>query len=467
RPEEDNMLKVTNDGRKLALDQRIANPLLPDDLGSKVNICIENVFDIWKDTAEEKSTQLIFCDLSTPGGTGFNVYNDIKKKLIDKGVPSEEIAFIHDCKTDKQKQELFTKVNNGEVRVLLGSTGKMGTGTNCQQRLKALHHIDCPYRPSDLQQRNGRIIRQGNSNKEVDIYSYVTKGTFDSYLYQLVENKQKFISQIMTSKSPVRSAEDVDESVLNYSQIKALAAGDPKIKEKMDLDIDLARLRTLFADYQSTKRHLQNDILNKYPADIKQLEQHIKGLEKDIALGELTKDKEFDGMTIYGTTYTDKKGAGAVLISACQMFPADEKSREIGEYRGFKAFLSFDTLKQNFNLTLKNGTSTIVPLGQDPNGNIIRLNNAIANLPKDLEAGKAALEETKKNLKNAKEELTKPFARIDELHEKEKRLAELNKELTMDNIADTVKEEQAEPEKETKTAEAKIKPVRAKYAAVL
>ncbi|MCD8214323.1 MAG: helicase, partial [Clostridiales bacterium] len=464
RPEEDNMLKVTNEGRKLALDQRIANPLLPDDPGSKVNACIDNVFDIWKNTAEERSTQLIFCDLSTPGGTGFNVYNDIKSKLIDKGVPSEEIAFIHDCKTDKQKQELFTKVNNGEVRVLLGSTSKMGTGTNCQQRLKALHHIDCPYRPSDLEQRNGRIIRQGNTNKEVDIYSYVTKGTFDSYIYQLLENKQKFISQIMTSKSPVRSAEDVDKTVLSYSQIKALAAGDPKIKEKMDLDIDLARLRTLFADYQSTKRHLQNDILNKYPADIKQLEQHIVGLEKDIVLGELTKDKEFDGITIYDKKYTDKKEAGTALISACQMFPTDAKSREIGEYRGFKAILSFDSFTKGFNLTLKNATSITVPLGQDPYGNFTRLNNAISNFPKELETHKAALENTMKNLKNAKEELSKPFARIDELHEKERRLAELNKELTMSNIADN---DNTKAEQESKTEEAKSKPVKDEYVAAL
>ncbi|MCD8158558.1 MAG: hypothetical protein LUD77_06615 [Clostridiales bacterium] len=288
-PTEDNMLAVTNDGRKLALDQRLMNPLLPDEPNSKINMCVENVFKIWQNEAENKSTQIIFSDLSTPNTTGFNVYDDIKKKLIDKGIPKEQIAFIHDCKTDVQKQNLFTKVNNGEVRVLLGSTSKLGTGVNCQKRLKAVHHCDCPWKPAELEQRNGRIIRQGNLNKDVDIYNYIAKSTFVSYLYQIVENKQRFISQIMTSKSPARSAEDVDESVLNYAQIKAIAAGDPRIQEKMNLDIEVAKLHTLFGEWQKEKRDMQNFIMTAYLAKQKEYTEMINAVDADIAVAEKNK----------------------------------------------------------------------------------------------------------------------------------------------------------------------------------
>jgi hypothetical protein len=425
----DNMLKVTNDGRQLALDQRLANSLLPDDENSKVNACVKNVFEIWENTAEEKSTQMIFCDLSTPHYDGnFNVYDDIKNKLIDKGVPDNEIAFIHDCKTDEQKQALFTKVRNGEVRVLLGSTGKMGTGTNAQKKLKALHHLDTPWRPADLTQRNGRIIRQGNENPQVDIFTYVTKGTFDSYLFQLVENKQRFISQVMTSKSPARSAEDVDESVLNYAQIKALAAGNPKIKEKMDLDIEVNRLRTVFADYQDNKRRMQANISKDFPEKIKMLTGLIKGLKEDKATADITKSEEFSGMLIKGMNYDKKKEAGMALINTFRKVKAGEKNIPVGEYRGFKLSATYNTFNNQYELTIKKNVSHYIELSNDAFGNITRIENALNGIDKKIDLNTTMLEEAKHRLEVAKIEVEKPFPQLEELREKEKRLNKLNNE---------------------------------------
>ncbi|MCD8216131.1 MAG: hypothetical protein LUC97_10910 [Clostridiales bacterium] len=431
-PTEDNMLAVTNDGRKLALDQRLMNPLLPDEPNSKINMCVENVFKIWQDEAENKSTQIIFSDLSTPNTTGFNVYDDIKKKLIDKGIPKEQIAFIHDCKTDVQKQNLFTKVNNGEVRVLLGSTSKLGTGVNCQRRLKAVHHCDCPWKPAELEQRNGRIIRQGNLNKDVDIYNYITKSTFDSYLYQIVENKQRFISQIMTSKSPARSAEDVDESVLNYAQIKAIAAGDPRIQEKMNLDIEVAKLHTLFGEWQKEKRDMQNFIMTTYPAKQKEYTEIIKAIEADIAVAEKTKNKDFIGMTVSGKIYSDKKEAGQALLTLMSIV-SDSEERPVGEYRGFKASVKFDSFSHEYNMILRNNSTFTFPLGNDIYGNITRIDNAINSLDNKRSSYIEKLEALEKNAANTKAEIYKPFSRLDELHEKEQRLEKLNVELTMKN----------------------------------
>ena len=375
----DNMLNVTNDGRKLALDQRLLNELLPDNSHSKVNLCVDKVFEIWQNTAAQKGTQMIFCDLSTPDKSKFNVYDDIKSKLIKKGIPEDEIAFIHSYNTDEQKQQLFSKVRKGNIRVLLGSTEKMGTGTNVQNKLIAAHHLDCPWRPSDLEQRNGRIIRQGNTNPQVDIYNYVTKGTFDAYLYQLVENKQKFISQIMTSKSPARSAEDVDESVLSYAQIKALASGDPKIKEKMDLEIEVSRLRTVYAGYQEERRVMQTNITQEYPQRIQQLQERINGCKKDIEAASRTSQTDnFSPMTIYGQgTFTDKKEAGEALLAV-------RKPGLIGDYRGFKIFLGFNNLTKELNLILSLNTSHTIELGKDALGNITRIDNAINGIGKDL-----------------------------------------------------------------------------------
>ncbi len=431
RPEEDNMLKVTNDGRLLALDQRIINPLLPDEPGSKVNACVENVFKIWQDTAEKKSTQLIFSDISTPNGKGdFCVYDDVKNKLIQKGVPKEQIAFIHDFKTDGQKQALFSKMNKGEIRVLLGSTSMLGTGVNCQERLIAAHHLDCPWKPADLEQRNGRIIRQGNTNDKVDIFNYVTKGTFDSYLFQLVENKQRFISQVMTSKSPARSAEDIDDSVLNYAQIKALAAGDTRIKEKMDLDIDVNKLRTLFASWQAEKRDMQSFLLTSYPEKLKEYMSAIKGFEADIALAEKTAGKEFSGMTVNGRFYDDKKEAGQALLNFCTAIPGEEE-KTVGEYRGFKAYAKFDSFSKEFKMTLRNKSTISFLLGSDIFGNITRMDNALAALPAKKEEYENKLDALEKNAANTKTQIDKPFSRLEELHEKEQRLEKLNMELTL------------------------------------
>jgi hypothetical protein len=433
-PKQDNMLKITNDGRKLALDQRLINEDLPDDINSKVNICVGNVFEIWKNTTDKRGTQMIFCDLSTPHYDGtFSVYDNIKNSLIAKGVPAEEIAFIHDCKTDEQKQALFSKVRNGDVRVLIGSTSKMGTGTNCQDRLLALHHIDCPWRPSDLEQRNGRIIRQGNKNAEVDIYNYVTKGTFDAYLYQTVENKQRFISQIMTSKSPVRSAEDVDEAVLNYAQIKAIATGNPLIKEKMDLEVEVSALNNVFADYQENRRRLKNNIATKYPAQIQECKSLLNLLDKDNTLAQSTKSDEFVGMTINGKTYTTKKEAGTAFKEACLSSPPSMSNTLIGEYRGFQMYVNFQKATSMFLVTLQGNASRTIDVGSDIYGNITRLNNALdVGINKTIERISTELENTEKSLTQAKNEVGRPFPQAEELRTKTERLNEINKLLAVD-----------------------------------
>ncbi len=429
-PSEDNMLKITNDGRRLALDQRIINPLLEDNPESKVNICARNVFKIWIETTPDRSAQLIFCDLSTPKGEGFSVYDDIRKKLINQGIPSEEIAFIHDYNTDEQKQALFEKVNNGEVSVLLGSTGKMGTGVNVQTKLKALHHLDCPWRPSDLEQRNGRIIRQGNTNAEVDIYSYVTKNTFDSYMYQLVENKQRFISQIMTSKTPARAAEDVDETVLSYAEIKAIAAGDPKIKEKTELDIEVSRLDRLYGTYKENHRKLQREISEKYPLEIKMKKAAAEGYKKDMEYVNENISSVFMGITFYNSdkTYTDKKEAGTILLQ--ESLNNAHNNKPIGEYRGFEIIPSFGGKLGEIKLTLKREMSYTIGLGDDPIGNITRLDNTIKHINKQYDSTIASIKETETTLKTLKEEIIKPFSHLDELKSKKARLEALNKELT-------------------------------------
>ncbi len=437
---EDNMLNITTDGKKLALDQRLANPLLPDEPNSKVNICINNVFDIWKNTTAEKSAQMIFCDLSTPRNDGsFSVYNDIKNKLINKGIPENQIAFIHDCGTDEKKLKLFTKVRNGEVRVLLGSTNKMGTGANCQQKLKAVHHLDCPYRPADLQQRNGRIIRQGNENKEIDIYNYVTKGTFDAFLYQIVENKQKFISQIMTNKSPLRVAQDIDKVTLNYAQIKALASDNPKIKEKIDLDIEVNKLRLVFAEYQENKRNLQRDVLKTYPEKIKELKSKLKCCKSDI---ECLKNNSSDFiMTINNKIFSDKKEAETALIEICSKIKANDKDTKIGNYMGFDMYVEFDVFNKKFNMTLKNNSSYKLELGNDIFGNITRINNVLNSISDKANNISVKISETEDLLSSSENELNIPFPQLKELEEKETRLAELNKELSSTETEDRTKQE--------------------------
>ncbi|MBR1442115.1 MAG: DEAD/DEAH box helicase family protein, partial [Firmicutes bacterium] len=435
---EDNMLNITNDGRKLALDQRLLDPTLPDFPDSKVNVCVNNVFSIWESTSQDKLTQMIFCDLSTPHNDGkFNVYDDIKQKLIKKGVPESEIAFIHDCKTDEQKQTLFNKVQNGDVRVLLGSTQKMGTGTNCQKLLKAVHHIDCPYRPADLEQRNGRIIRQGNQNAEVDIFNYVTKSTFDSYLYQLVENKQKFVSQIMTSKSPVRSAEDIDENGLNYAQLKALASGNPKIERKMNLEVEVAKLRTLFSAHQNNNRNLQYLINRKLPEDINRFTKLIENIKTDIAQASATKSDEFIGMTVGGKFYADKKDAGEALLDAInKLSPASAiDGISIGEYRGFEISASFSTFTNMYSYKVKNADSYEISFGTDTYGNIKRLDNMIDNYIADnLPKYESNLEKAKTQLETAKANVDKPFEKMEEYESKEKELRELNKEFASESF---------------------------------
>ena len=433
---QDNMLLITNDGRKLALDQRLTNEMLPDEPDSKVSVCADNVFKIWEKTAEQKSTQLIFCDLSTPHNDGkFNVYDDIKKKLIAKGVPENEIAFIHNADTEAKKKELFSKVREGQIRVLIGSTAKMGAGTNVQKKLIAIHHTDCPWRPADLQQREGRIIRQGNENPEVEIYSYVTEETFDAYLYQLVENKQKFIGQIMTSKSPVRSAEDVDEQALSYAEIKALATGNPYIKEKMDLDIEVSKLKLLYQSHLSQRYALEDKLIKKFPTDIKTYEILIDGYENDI---QLAKDNTFpveDGistMVIEGVAHNDKKAAGSAILELCHAMTSPEK-KYIGTYRGFNMYLSFNSFEKEYNVTLEGALQHSISVGGDIQGNITRLDNLISRLPDRLEACKEKLAETEKQIENAKAEIERPFPKEQELKEKSERLAELNALLDMDH----------------------------------
>ena len=437
----DNMLLITNDGRKLALDQRLTNEMLPDDPNSKVSACVNNVYEIWEKTSEQRSTQLIFCDLSTPHNDGrFNVYDDIRKKLISKGVPENEIAFIHDADSEAKKKELFSKVRTGKVRVLVGSTAKMGAGTNVQQKLIAIHHTDCPWRPADLQQREGRIIRQGNENPEVNIYSYVTEETFDAYLYQLVENKQKFIGQIMTSKSPVRSAEDVDKQALSYAEIKALATGNPYIKEKMDLDVAVSKLKLLKQNHLSQKYALEDKIIKFYPQEIKRFEERIDGYNSDIERvknNTVLNDDGFSAMIVEDVSYSEKKAAGTAILAACKAMTSPEP-KEIGSYRGFKLELSFETFEKQYVLTLIGSLRHSVPLGADIFGNISRIDNMILSLPDKMAGCKERLADTKNQLENAKAEVERPFPQEEELSKKNERLAELNALLDMNHTENEI-----------------------------
>lgn len=463
-PREDNMLKITSDGRKLGLDQRIINPDLPDEQGTKVNMCVENILRIWRDGEADKLTQLVFCDISTPraktaarkssqvqqeesadipafdplaalnaSDSSFTAYDDIRSKLIAGGIPAEQIAFIHEANTEVRKKELFTKVRTGQVRVLMGSTFKMGAGMNVQDRLIALHDLDCPWRPGDLEQRSGRIIRQGNMNKQVHIYRYVTEGTFDSYLWQTVENKQKFISQIMTSKSPVRSCEDVDETALSFAEIKALCAGNPAIKEKMDLDIEVARLKVLKADHQSQQFRMEDNLLKYYPEQIRKLQGIIAGLESDIQVAESHPHPEsgFAGITLNGKAFSDKEEAGTSLLEASKQATSCEPV-QIGSYRGFEIRASLENFGKDRMLTLVGHLSHRVMLGNDPRGNLIRVDNVIKDIPKLLSASQDQLQNIQKQVALANAEIGKPFPQEAELVQKSQRLAELNTILDMD-----------------------------------
>jgi hypothetical protein len=467
-PTVDNMLKITSDGRKLGLDQRIINALLPDDESSKVNACVNNIYHIWNKGASEKLTQLVFCDISTPKGrtmqeqrvaeagnktingtelyaledrlaqeeaayiATFNVYDDIRDKLVKKGVPAHEVAFIHEANTEVRKKELFAKVRSGDVRVLIGSTAKCGAGTNIQDRLVALHDLDCPWRPGDLTQRSGRIERQGNLNEEVNIYRYVTEATFDAYLWQTVENKQKFISQIMTSKSPVRSCEDVDEAALSYAEIKALCAGNPKIKEKMDLDIEVSRLKLLKASHQSNQYRLEDNLLKYFPENIEKNKGFIKGFEQDLKT--LAKNTPVEGaflpMIIKGDTLTDKDNAGGALLEVCKEIKGKEPV-EIGSYRGFTIHLSYDGFYNEFQITLKGAMSHTAKLGMDARGNITRIDNALTAMPDRLKAVTDQLDNLYKQQEAAKSEVGKPFPQEQELKDKVSRLTILDADLNM------------------------------------
>ena len=457
-PTIDNMLKITNDGRKLALDQRMIDPMLPDDPDSKVNACVDNVYRIWEEHADTKATQLVFCDLSTPKNDGtFNVYDDMREKLIARGIPAEQIRFIHEATTDAQKKELFGKVRSGEVRVLFGSTPKMGAGTNVQDRLIAIHNLDCPWRPSDLEQRQGRIERQGNMFPEVEVYRYVTEQTFDAYLYQLVESKQKFISQIMTSKSPVRSAEDVDEVALSFAEVKMLATGDARFKEKMDLDIQVSKLRVLKQSYLSEHYDLEDRVLKYYPQTIKEYEERIAGYENDAALAEQHKpqgEDKFCSMTLKGVTYTEKADAGEMLLAICKDYPMSAPT-EIGSYRGFRMEIYYDTVNAHYCMNLCGKAKHKVDLGADALGNLTRIENELSKLPARLEAAKTKKAETIAQLETAKEEIKKSFAFEDELKEKTERLNALNIELNLNekdtSVMDT-EPEQAEEQPERKCA---------------
>ena len=431
----DNMLKITNDGRKLALDQRMLNDMLPDFEGSKINACVDNIYRIWKENADKKSAQLVFCDLSTPKNDGtFSVYNDIRKKLIERGIPESEVKFIHEADTDMKKKELFQKTRKGEVRVLLGSTQKMGAGTNVQDKLIALHDVDCPWRPSDLEQRSGRIVRQGNENPQVDIYRYVTEQTFDAYLYQLVEGKQKFASQIMTSKSPVRLAEDIDETALSYAEIKMLATGNPYIKEKMDLDIQVQKLKMLKSNFLSEKYGLEDKVIKFYPQQIAYLKSRVEGLTKDVETAKLHPkpiDEQPLGMMVSGVSYSEKAEAGQAIINTCKSMNSPD-AIPLGEYRGFQMELYFDTVQRNYVVKLKGETSRDVPLGDDAHGNIVRIDNGIERFEEALADTKNSLENTEKQFETAKQEIEKPFAKEEELRAKTARLDELNILLNMD-----------------------------------
>ena len=449
----DNMLCVTNDGRKIGLDVRLMNPMLPDDPNSKLNVCVQNVLKIWEEGKDQKLTQLLFCDLSTPKNDGnFNVYDDIRKKLVAAGVPENEIEFIHNADTEAKKAALFSKVRSGDVRVLLGSTAKMGAGTNVQSRLVAVHHLDVGWKPSDMTQRNGRIIRQGNMNKEVKVFNYVTEGTFDAYLWQTLENKQRFISQIMTSKSPVRSCEDVDEQALSYAEIKALCAGNPLIKEKMDLDVQVAKLKVLKADHQSQKFRLQDKLLTKFPADIQETNAHIAGLKADaqLAAAHPQGKEEFCGMVIKGVAYDEKKTAGERLVLACSELPNAEE-KVIGSYRGFELSLRFDAFRTEYQALLKGQRKYTVPLGTDPLGNIIRLDNSLNSFPERITAAENELTTLHQQQAAAQIEVEKPFPQEEELAEKSARLAELNAQLDVD-------EKSHEPEQEEEQEDAPRRP---------
>ena len=455
---EDNMLVITNDGRKLALDQRLINPMLPDSDTGKAAICAENVYNIWEGTAEQKSTQMVFVDLSTPHNDGqFNVYDDLKKKLLDKGIPESEIAYIHNAKTEAAKKELFGKVRSGEVRVLIGSTQKMGAGTNVQRKLIALHHVDCPWRPSDLQQREGRIIRQGNENPKVDIYTYVTENTFDSYLYQLVEGKQKFIGQIMTSKSPVRSAEDIDETALSYAEIKALCSGNPHIKEKMDLDIEVQKLKLLRSNHMSQRYALEDQLIRKFPKKIASMHQWIDGLEADMALLKDKTQPNADGfcpMVIGGQTYTEKKAAGTALLEACNALTSADPV-PLGSYRGLKLTLCFDSFEKLFKISMQGTLTYKVGLGTDVFGNIQRMDNLLESMPTRQLDYKEKLKNLEIQVEIAKQEVEKPFPREEELKEKSARLDQLNILLNMDKreneIVDGVPDEgEIQPQRESR-----------------
>ena len=457
-PNIDNMLKITNDGRKLALDQRMIDPMLPDDPESKVNACVDNVYRIWEEHADTKATQLVFCDLSTPKNDGtFNVYDDMKAKLIERGIPEAEIAYIHEANTDARKTELFGKVRSGAVRVLMGSTAKMGAGTNVQKRLIALHHLDVPWRPSDIEQREGRILRQGNENKEVYVFRYVTEGTFDAYSWQLIENKQKFIGQIMTSKSPARSCDDMDEAALSYAEVKALAAGNPLIKEKMDLDIDVARLKVLKADHQSQQYRMEDKLLKYFPAEIEKQTGYIHGFEADIKTVEAHPQiaDGFCGMEIMGKAYTEKADAGEILLAACK----DTKSADpvpLGSYRGFQMELSFDSFRNEFDVTLKGAVSHRVALGTDARGNITRLDNALAGILERLERANEQLNNLYNQQEAAKAEVGKPFPQEAELTAKSQRLAELDAALNMEDSVEN-RDERSESERPSVLADLKSK----------
>ena len=434
-PTEDNMLKITNDGRKCALDQRLLNELLPDAEKSKVNTCVENAFQVWEEGKEQKTTQLIFCDLSTPKGDGtFNVYDDVRNKLTEKGIAKEEIAFIHEYNTEVKKAELFAKVRAGQVRILMGSTPKLGAGTNVQDRLIALHHLDCPWKPSDLEQQEGRILRQGNQNEKVKIFRYVTENTFDAYMWQILENKQKFISQIMTSKSPVRACEDVDDTALSYAEIKALATGNPYIKEKMDLDVQVSKLKLLKANHTSQIYRLESDIAKNYPVQISALKERIAGMQSDVSVIKNVdlQDNDSYSMNIGNVAYTDKKEAGEAMIAACAGLKAVTTGGKVGEYHGFTLSASYNLFANSFELTIKGKCSYKIEIGKDPLENIQRIHNALSSIDKKLAESEQKLETVQQQLATAQEEVKKPFPKEMELNEKMERLSELNALLNMD-----------------------------------
>ena len=430
----DNMLKVTNDGRKLALDQRLINPMLPENPDSKANACVAKTFAIWEETAADRLTQVIFCDLSTPKSDGsFNVYDDIREKLVAKGVPREEIAFIHEANTDSKKAALFSKVRSGQVRIIIGSTSKMGAGTNIQDRLIALHHLDVPWRPSDVEQQEGRILRQGNQNETVRIFRYLTEETFDAYMWQILENKQRFIGQVMTGKSPARSCEDTDETSLKFAEVKALASGNPLIMEKTELDTAVAKLKLLKSSHTSQHYRLEDALLKTYPREIAECTSLITGLKADIATAqEKMPDAEHFQITISGRVYTDKKEAGTAIIASCSSLKAVDTGGTIGEYAGFTLKAQFDSFAQQFRLFVKGETTHSMEVGNDPAGNITRINNAIASLPKALEKAEQTLQSLQEKVASAKAELLRPFPQEAELAEKLARLHEVDALLDMD-----------------------------------